>query len=93
MRLVQKLLDILLSMRGLLIHLLMLSNVLMSSLFSSFSNFFKYDFRCLIGMGGHHLYTTSMEWSEHSRVDDMAYRLQVLFYFLFLRVCQLLRCL
>jgi hypothetical protein len=42
-------LDILLSMRGLLIHLFMLSNVLASSSFSSFSNFLKYDFRCLIG--------------------------------------------
>jgi hypothetical protein len=36
-------------MRGLLIHLFMLSNVLASSSFSSFSNFSKYDFRCLIG--------------------------------------------
>ena len=37
--LVQKLLEILLSMRGLLIHLLMLSNVLVSSSFSSCSSF------------------------------------------------------
>jgi hypothetical protein len=49
-RLVQKLLEILLSMRGLLIHLFMLSNVLASFSFSSFSSFSRYDFRCLIGL-------------------------------------------
>jgi hypothetical protein len=47
--LVQKLLEILLSMRGLLIHLLMLSNDWASFLFSSFSSFSRYVFRCLIG--------------------------------------------
>jgi hypothetical protein len=47
--LVQKLLEILLYMRGLLIHLFMLSNVLASFSFSSFSSFSRYDFRCLIG--------------------------------------------
>jgi hypothetical protein len=47
--LVQKLLKILLSMRGLFIHLFMLSNVLASFSFSSFSSFSRYDFRCLIG--------------------------------------------
>jgi hypothetical protein len=47
--LVQKLLEILLSMRGLLIHLFMLSNVLANFSFSSFSSFSRYGFRCLIG--------------------------------------------
>jgi hypothetical protein len=47
--LVQKLLEILLSMRGLLIHLFMLSNDLAIFSFSSFSSFSRYDFRCLIG--------------------------------------------
>jgi hypothetical protein len=46
---VQKLLEILLSTWESLIHLLMLSNVLASSLLLSFSTFSKYDFRCLIG--------------------------------------------
>jgi hypothetical protein len=46
---VQKLLEILLSIWKSLIHLLMLSNVLVSSLLLSFSTFLKYDFRCLIG--------------------------------------------
>jgi hypothetical protein len=47
--LVQKLLEILLSMRGLLIYLFMLSNALASFSFSSFSSFSRYDFRYLIG--------------------------------------------
>jgi hypothetical protein len=47
--LVQKLLEILLSMRGLLTHLLMLSNDLANFSFSSFSSFSRYGFRCLIG--------------------------------------------
>jgi hypothetical protein len=47
--LVQKLLEILLSIRGLLIHLFMLSNVLAIFWFSSFSSFSKYYFRCLSG--------------------------------------------
>ena len=46
---VQKLLEILLSMRGLLIHLLMLSKVRATFSFSSFSSFSRYDFRCRIG--------------------------------------------
>jgi hypothetical protein len=46
---VQKLLEILLSICGSLIHLLILSNVLASSLLLSFSTFSKYDLRCLIG--------------------------------------------
>ena len=46
---VQKLLEILLSMRGLLIHLFMLSNVLSSFTMSSVSIFSRYDFRCCIG--------------------------------------------
>jgi hypothetical protein len=49
MGLVQKLLEILLSMRGLLIHLFMLSKFLKSFSFSSFSSFSRYDLRCLIG--------------------------------------------
>jgi hypothetical protein len=47
--LVQKLLEILLSMRGLLTHLFMLSNILASFSFSSFLSFHRYDFRCRIG--------------------------------------------
>jgi hypothetical protein len=46
---IQKLLEILLSMSGLLIHLFMLSNVLASFTLSSFSIFSRYDFRCRIG--------------------------------------------
>jgi hypothetical protein len=46
---VQKLLDILLSMRGLFIRLFMLSNVMASFIFSSFSIFSRYDFKCCIG--------------------------------------------
>ena len=46
---VQKLLEILLSIRGLLTHLFMLSNVLAICIFSSFSSFSKYDLRCRIG--------------------------------------------
>jgi hypothetical protein len=45
----QKLLEILLSMRGLLIHLFKLSNILASFSFSSFLSFSRYDFRCRIG--------------------------------------------
>jgi hypothetical protein len=45
----QKLLEILLSMRGSLTHLFMLSNVLARFSFASFSSFSMYDFRCLIG--------------------------------------------
>jgi hypothetical protein len=45
----QKLLEILLSMRGLLIHLFILSNVLASFSFFSFSSFSRYDCRCRIG--------------------------------------------
>jgi hypothetical protein len=41
----QKLLEILLSIRGLLTHLLILANVLASFSFSSFSSFSRYDFR------------------------------------------------
>jgi hypothetical protein len=48
--LVHKLLETLLSMRGLLTHLFMLSNVLASFSFSSFSSFSRYDFRCRIGL-------------------------------------------
>jgi hypothetical protein len=48
MGLVQKLLEILLSMRGLLTHFFMLSNILASSSFSSFTSFSRYDFRCHI---------------------------------------------
>jgi hypothetical protein len=60
--LVQKLLKILLSMKGLLTYLFMLSNVLASFVFSSFSSFSRYDFRCLIGplYDGRHLYTTNI---------------------------------
>jgi hypothetical protein len=47
--LVQKLLEILLSMRGLFTHLFMLSNALAVFSFFSFSSFSRYDFRCLIG--------------------------------------------
>jgi hypothetical protein len=47
--LVHKLLEFLLSMRGLLTHLFMLSNVVASFLFSSFSSFYRYVFRCRIG--------------------------------------------
>jgi hypothetical protein len=47
--LVHKLLEFLLSMRGLLTHLFMLSNVFASFSFSSFSSFSRYDFRCCIG--------------------------------------------
>jgi hypothetical protein len=47
--LVQKLLEILFSMRGLLTLLFILSNFLASSSFSSFSSFSRYDFRCHIG--------------------------------------------
>ena len=55
-------------MRGLLIHLLILSNVLASSSFSSFSNCFKYDYRCLTGpligwsSSLHHQY--GVEWAS-----------------------------
>jgi hypothetical protein len=65
--LVQKLLEILLSMRGLLIHLFMLSNDLASFLFSSLSSFSRYDFRCRIGplygwlSSLHHQY--GVEWA------------------------------
>jgi hypothetical protein len=65
--LVQKLLEILLSMRGLLIHLFMLSNDLVSFLFSSFPSFSRYDFRCRIGplygrsSSLHHQY--GVEWA------------------------------
>jgi hypothetical protein len=45
----QKLLEILLSMRGSLTHLFMLSNVLARFLFASISSFSRYGFRCLIG--------------------------------------------
>jgi hypothetical protein len=47
--LVQKLLEILLSMRGLFTHLFILSNALAVFSFSSFSSFSRYDFRCRIG--------------------------------------------
>jgi hypothetical protein len=65
--LVHKLLEILLSMRGLLTHLFMLSNILASFSFSSFSSFSRYDFSCLIGpLNGwlsslHHQY--GVEWA------------------------------
>jgi hypothetical protein len=74
--LIQKLLEILLSMRGLLTHLFMLSNVLASFLFSSFSSFSRYDFRCRIGPlnGPHHLYTTNMVWSGGFHVGGRVYR-------------------
>jgi hypothetical protein len=49
MGLVQKLLEILLFMRGLLIHLFMLSNNLAIFLFYSISSFSRYDFRCHVG--------------------------------------------
>jgi hypothetical protein len=64
---VQKVLEILLSIWGSLIHLLMLSNVLASSLLLSFSTFSKYQFRCLIGplygwsSSLHHQY--GIEWA------------------------------
>jgi hypothetical protein len=67
MGLVQKLLEILLSMRGLLTHLFMLSNVLVSFSFSSFSSFSRHGFRCLIGLlygwssSQHHQY--GVEWA------------------------------
>jgi hypothetical protein len=89
MGLVQKLLEILLSMRGLLIHLFMLSNDLAIFLFSSFSSFSRYDFSCRIGpLYGwssflHHQY--GVEW-----VVCRVYRLQVLFCSLLLLVCLLL---
>jgi hypothetical protein len=64
---VQKLLEILLSMKGLLIHLFMLSNVLASFLFSSFSIFSRYGFKRRIGplyrwsSSLHHQY--GVEWA------------------------------
>jgi hypothetical protein len=76
MGLVQKLLEILLSMRGLLTHLFMLSNVLSSFSFSSFSSFSRYGFRCLIGplygwsSSLHHQY--GVEWALLCRRKDMS---------------------
>jgi hypothetical protein len=73
--LVQKLLEILLSMRGLLTHLFMLSNFLASFSFSSFSSFSRYDFRCRIGpLNGwssslHHQY--GVEWALLCGRKDM----------------------
>jgi hypothetical protein len=66
--LVQKLLEILLSIRG-LTHLFILSKFLASFSFSSFSSFSRYDFRCRIGpLNGwssslHHQY--GVEWAFH----------------------------
>jgi hypothetical protein len=65
--LVQKLLEILLSIRGLLTHLFILSKFLASFSFSSFSSFSRYDFRYLIGplygwsSSLHHQY--GVEWA------------------------------
>jgi hypothetical protein len=67
MGLIQKLLEILLSMRGLLTHLFILSKDLASFSFSSFSSFSRYDFRCRIGplygwsSSQHHQY--GVEWA------------------------------
>jgi hypothetical protein len=64
---VQKLLEIFLSICGLFIHLLMLSNFLASSSLFSFSTFSRYGFKCLIGpLNGwssslHHQY--GVEWA------------------------------
>ena len=48
--LVQKLLEILLSMRGSLIHLFMLSKFLASFSFSSSLSFSRYDFGVVLGL-------------------------------------------
>jgi hypothetical protein len=65
--LAQKLLEILLSMRGSLIHLFMLSNFLAIFSFSSFSSFSRYDFRCLIrplnGWSSSLYHQYGMEWA------------------------------
>jgi hypothetical protein len=42
-------------------------------------------------MDGHHLYTTNMVWSGHFSVVGRVYHLQVLFCYLLLLVCLLLR--
>jgi hypothetical protein len=90
---VQKLLEILLSMRGLLIHLFMLSNVLASFTLSSFSIFFPdMILGVVLGlcMDGHRLYTTNMEWSGRLHVVGWACHLQDLFCCLLLLVYLLL---
>jgi hypothetical protein len=72
-RLVQKLLEILLSIRGLLIHLFMLSNVLAKVFrFLLFQIFLDMVLDIVLGlcMGGHSLYTTNMAWSGHLRVVE-----------------------
>jgi hypothetical protein len=74
--LVQKLLEILLSMRGLLTHLFMLSKVLASFSFSSFSSISRYDFKCCIGplngwsLSLHHQY--GVEWAFSCRWKGMS---------------------
>jgi hypothetical protein len=79
---VQKLLEILLSMKGLLIHLFMLSNVLASFLFSSFSIFSRYGFRCRIGplyrwsSPLHHQY--GMEWASSCGWVDISFASSIL---------------
>jgi hypothetical protein len=79
---VQKLLEILLSMRGLLIHLFMLSNVLASFTLSSFSIFFP-DMILGVVLG-------LCMWSGRLHVVGWACHLQDLFCCLLLLVYLLL---
>jgi hypothetical protein len=64
---VQKLLEIFLSMYGLFIHLLILSNVLARLLLFFFQLFLSMVLGVLLDlyMDDHRLYTTSMAWNGH----------------------------